>query len=129
VVRSLLNANDLQQRIESDGVLATQNMTLELHNSWSNKSGARLPVPLFDEDFIVQNQRVVGEKHLKLQLRQVTGETNRLAGAIAGRPVYGKLTLLCQGRLYPIRGNSLRRFYLVTQSPSRIAFMRLTALL
>jgi len=75
VVRSLLNANDLQQRIESDGMLATQNMTLEFAQQLEQQIwGQGFPAPLFDDDFIVQNQRVVGEKHLKLQLRQVTGK-------------------------------------------------------
>ena len=91
VVRSLLNANDLQQRIESDGMLATQNMTLEFAQQLEQQIwGQGFPAPLFDDDFIVQNQRVVGEKHLKLQLRQVTGETSRLREQLLDVPYTGK---------------------------------------
>ncbi len=69
VTRSLLNASDLQQRIESDGALATENMTLAFAERLEQQIwGQGFPAPLFDDDFVVQNQRVVGEKHLKLRL-------------------------------------------------------------
>jgi single-stranded-DNA-specific exonuclease len=69
VTRSLLNASDLQQRIESDGALAAEHMTLEFAQQLEQQIwGQGFPAPLFDDDFIVQSQRVVGEKHLKLRL-------------------------------------------------------------
>jgi single-stranded-DNA-specific exonuclease len=65
----LLNANDLEERIETDGGLDAAELNLGMallleEQVW----GQGFPAPLFSNDFIVQNQRVVGEKHLKLRL-------------------------------------------------------------
>ena len=69
VVRELLNENDLQQKLESDGALTAQDINLEFAQQLDQQIwGQGFPTPLFDDDFIVQQQRVVGEKHLKLQL-------------------------------------------------------------
>jgi len=50
---------------------------LKLSGPW----GQTFPAPLFDDVFIVDNWRIVGEKHLKLVLRQP--ETRQLYEAIA----------------------------------------------
>ena len=69
VVGSLLNADDLAQRIETDGALEQAEMSLEVARLLDEQVwGQGFPAPLFDDHFTVQNQRVVGEKHLKLRL-------------------------------------------------------------
>ncbi len=69
VSSELLSANDLARRIETDGALEQDEMTLDVarlldEHVW----GQGFPAPQFNSTFLVQNQRVVGEKHLKLRL-------------------------------------------------------------
>ena len=65
----LLNASDLAQRIETDGVLEPAEMNLDVARLLDEQVwGQGFPAPQFNDDFAVQNQRVVGEKHLKLRL-------------------------------------------------------------
>lgn len=69
VASELLNANDLQLRIETDGMLPPDEMTLDAARLLDEQVwGQGFPAPQFNDDFKVQNQRVVGEKHLKLRL-------------------------------------------------------------
>jgi len=69
VSSELLDANDLAQRIETDGALEHAAMTLEVARLLNEQVwGQGFPTPQFNDDFVVQNQRVVGEKHLKLRL-------------------------------------------------------------
>ncbi len=69
VSRELLSASDLAQRIETDGALDTNEMNLEVARLLDKQVwGQGFPAPQFSDDFVVQNQRVVGEKHLKLRL-------------------------------------------------------------
>lgn len=69
VARELLSVADLARRIESDGALEPDEMTLETARMLDEQVwGQGFPAPQFNEDFRVQNQRVVGEKHLKLRL-------------------------------------------------------------
>ncbi|NNM80505.1 MAG: single-stranded-DNA-specific exonuclease RecJ [Gallionella sp.] len=71
VVRELLSVSDLQQRLESDGPLDAPDINLELAQQLDAQIwGQGFPAPLFDDDFRVQQQRVVGEKHLKLRLQK-----------------------------------------------------------
>ncbi|MEZ0288362.1 MAG: single-stranded-DNA-specific exonuclease RecJ [Methylophilus sp.] len=71
VVQQLINAETLQQVLETDGALEVQEMTLENaevlgHQVW----GQGFPPPLFYDDFEVIQQRILGEKHLKLRLQK-----------------------------------------------------------
>jgi len=67
----LLDANDLDQRIETDGGLEQDGMSLEMAHLLDKQVwGQGFPAPQFSDDFKVQSQRVVGEKHLKLRLTQ-----------------------------------------------------------
>ncbi|BBI99343.1 single-stranded-DNA-specific exonuclease [Ferrigenium kumadai] len=67
--RDMLDAKDLARRIETDGALAQQDMTLEVAHLLDEQVwGQGFPAPQFSNDFAVMNQRVVGEKHLKLRL-------------------------------------------------------------
>ena len=69
VARELLSPVQLARSIETDGSLEPAYLELGLarlldHQVW----GQGFPQPLFCDDFEVQGQRVVGEKHLKLRL-------------------------------------------------------------
>ena len=69
VAADLLSEQDLAQRIETDGALDNAEMNLEVARTLDEHVwGQGFPVPQFNDDFVVQNQRVVGEKHLKLRL-------------------------------------------------------------
>ena len=69
VCSELLDANDLAHRIETDGTLEHSEMNLDIARILEEQVwGQGFPAPQFNNDFVVQNQRVVGEKHLKLRL-------------------------------------------------------------
>jgi len=69
VAGSLLDQNDLAQRIETDGALDVAEMNLDIARLLDEQVwGQGFPAPQFSNDLIVHNQRVVGEKHLKLRL-------------------------------------------------------------
>ena len=70
--QSLLTESDLTRVIETDGELVESDMNMELarqltHQVW----GQGFPQPTFNACFYVVNQRLVGEKHLKLKLKKV----------------------------------------------------------
>lgn len=73
-VRAQLSASDLDQCIETDGELAAAEMTLELARTLREAGpwGHHFPEPLFDGCFQVLQQRVVGVRHLKLMLMEVS---------------------------------------------------------
>jgi single-stranded-DNA-specific exonuclease len=65
----LLNESDLAQRIETDGALEHAEMNLEVARLLDEQVwGQGFPAPQFSDYFVVESQRVVGEKHLKLRL-------------------------------------------------------------
>ncbi|MFN7086287.1 MAG: single-stranded-DNA-specific exonuclease RecJ [Burkholderiales bacterium] len=67
--RSLLMPADLERQIETDGPLEPEHMTLETASALDAQVwGQGFPRPSFDDRFEVIDQRVVGEKHLKLRL-------------------------------------------------------------
>ena len=69
VAGKLLDQNDLAQRIETDGALDAAEMNLDNARLLDEQVwGQGFPAPQFSDDLIVHNQRVVGEKHLKLRL-------------------------------------------------------------
>ncbi len=69
VAGSLLDQSDLAQRIETDGALDVAEMNLDIARLLNEQVwGQGFPAPQFSDDLIVHNQRVVGEKHLKLRL-------------------------------------------------------------
>ncbi len=76
VACELLNSNDLALNIETDGSLDASGMTLEAARALDEQVwGQGFPTPQFDDDFMVQNQKIVGEKHLKLRLTTEDGNT------------------------------------------------------
>ena len=71
VARELLNEADLQAIIETDGNLDVKDMSLQ--TAWILASGVwgqGFLQPLFNDDFKVINQRILGEKHSKLILEK-----------------------------------------------------------
>ena len=69
IAANLLDENDLAQRIETDGALDKDQMDLDIARLLDDQVwGQGFPAPQFSDDFMVRNQRVVGEKHLKLSL-------------------------------------------------------------
>lgn len=69
IAANLLDENDLAQRIETDGALDKAQMDLDIARLLDEQVwGQGFPAPQFSDDFMVRNQRVVGEKHLKLSL-------------------------------------------------------------
>jgi len=69
VASELLEENDLTPRIETDGPLEPSEFNLNIAKALDEHVwGQGFPAPLFDDEFVVHNQRVVGEKHLKLRL-------------------------------------------------------------
>ena len=75
VVRDHLEEEDLQGVVFSDGELAPGEMTLDtaLALRAGGPWGQGFPEPVFDGTFRVREQRVVGERHLKLRLERQGG--------------------------------------------------------
>ncbi|MEX2489473.1 MAG: single-stranded-DNA-specific exonuclease RecJ [Pseudomonadales bacterium] len=72
--RRWLSADDLEQVIVSDGEIH-EDITLALVREVTEAGpwGQGFPEPLFDGQFEVLEQRIVGERHLKLKVRPVDG--------------------------------------------------------
>ncbi len=69
VVRELVPPEALSRTIETDGSLETAYLNLDLARLIESQIwGQGFPQPVFCDDFEVVNQRVVGERHLKLRL-------------------------------------------------------------
>lgn len=68
VVIAHLGANGLEAVIDSDGPLAQDEMSLEYaeHIERAGPWGQAFVEPVFDGEFLLVQQKVVGEKHLKL---------------------------------------------------------------
>lgn len=74
-VRRQLNADDLTGRLLSDGQLSVTEFNLELAKALRHAGpwGQHFPEPLFHGVFQIVQQRLVGEKHLKLVLKTECG--------------------------------------------------------
>jgi single-stranded-DNA-specific exonuclease len=72
-----LDVDDLTGKVFTDGELLAADMTMELAQSLraAGPWGQGFPEPLFDGHFEVLGSRVVGEKHLRLTLRQSQGRS------------------------------------------------------
>ena len=70
-VSEMVSAADLARTVETDGSLEPPYMSLDTARLIEERIwGQGFPQPLFCDDFEVVNQRIVGEKHLKLKLRR-----------------------------------------------------------
>lgn len=74
-VRATLTAQDLEAAIVTDGPLALDELSLDTAYLLKRGGpwGQHFPEPVFDGEFRVISQRVVGENHLKLMLQSVEG--------------------------------------------------------
>lgn len=70
VVSSQLTAEQLQHSLFSDGELMTDDFNLEVATLLRDGGpwGQAFPEPMFDNTFRILEQRIVGDKHLKLKL-------------------------------------------------------------
>lgn len=75
VVNERMDASMLQGEIWSDGALSGQEMTLDVADTLRDAGpwGQMFPEPLFDGKFRVLQQRLVGERHLKLMVEPLGG--------------------------------------------------------
>jgi single-stranded-DNA-specific exonuclease len=83
-VRRQLTAEDLSALVLSDGELDIQdfNLTLAQHLRESGPWGQHFPEPVFDGEFFLIQQKILGEKHLKMTLA-VDAQGQQLVDAIA----------------------------------------------
>lgn len=71
VVRGLLTPADLEAVLETDGPIAPEDIDLGLAELLENHVwGQGFAAPEFDDAFQVAEQRIVGERHLKLRLEK-----------------------------------------------------------
>ena len=70
VVRQQLSEDDLQAVVHSDGELTAAELNLQFAEMLRNAGpwGQHFPEPVFDGVFNLLQQRIVGEKHLKMLL-------------------------------------------------------------
>ncbi len=69
VCRQLLTPAELTRTLETDGALETAHMSLSSARLLQEQIwGQGFPPPLFTDEFDVENQRILKEKHLKLTL-------------------------------------------------------------
>ena len=69
VVRELVDPATLARTLETDGSLEPEYATLQLaHALQAEVWGQGFPPPLFADEFAVESQRLVGDKHLRLRL-------------------------------------------------------------
>ena len=74
IAQELLDADALVKTISTDGALDEQEFTLSIARDLQRQVwGQGFPEPLFEGEFRVQSQRLVGEKHLKLKLASPAG--------------------------------------------------------
>ncbi len=75
-VGACLSDDELEEVVETDGSIEPEEMTLETAAELEKGGpwGQHFPEPLFDNTFEILNWKIVGEKHLKLQLRHAGGE-------------------------------------------------------
>lgn len=74
VAHELLDTDALVKTIATDGSLNADEFSLNIARDLQRQVwGQGFPEPLFEGDFHVQTQRVVGEKHLKLKLSSPAG--------------------------------------------------------
>ena len=69
-VTSILQEKDLNNIAETDGAIDEKFLTIETSEQlkYANPWGQLFPEPTFDDVFLIDNWRIVGEKHLKLDL-------------------------------------------------------------
>lgn len=81
VVSKQISEESLQHQLLSDGELEDEDLSLEVASLLRDAGpwGQAFPEPLFDDTFTLLEQRIVGDKHLKLRL----GKGDKIIDAIA----------------------------------------------
>src|SRR5690606_38744925 len=70
-VRELTGRSEFEPVLETDGSLESGYANVDVAGMLTREVwGAGFPAPLFLDEFTVRNQRLVGEKHLKLLLER-----------------------------------------------------------
>lgn len=83
VVKSLITEADLESVLEVDGNLNANEMTFQVAQILENQVwGQGFAPPLFYDEFEVVNQRILGEKHLKLSLKPIASQAPLVIDAI-----------------------------------------------
>ncbi|KAF1024578.1 MAG: Single-stranded-DNA-specific exonuclease RecJ [Pseudomonas sp.] len=110
-VRRQLREEDLTGRLLSDGTLAVEEFHLELARALRNAGpwGQHFPEPLFHGVFQLVEQRVVGERHLKVVLKSECGSV-KLDGIAFGvdREVWPNPTVRWVELAYKLDVNEFR---------------------
>jgi len=71
IAGELLSPGDLSRSLETDGALETAHYNLETAQLLEAQIwGQGFPPPLFEDEFTVEQQRILKEKHLKLRLNK-----------------------------------------------------------
>ena len=75
-VDSLLSADALEEVVETDGSIGPEQMSLETAELIESAGpwGQQFPEPVFDNCFRIVDWKIVGEKHLKMQLLHDEGD-------------------------------------------------------
>ncbi len=83
-VKRVLEGELPNRELVSDGALSDAERTMENASALQDISpwGQDFPVPLFDDNFLIEHARVVGKNHLKLKLRSVESDDNPSYGAV-----------------------------------------------
>jgi len=85
ILRSLLTPEDLRLRIETDGTLSPQQLNLSLAEELNAPVwGQGFPQPRFRGDFRVDEQRVVGGRHLRFALTSIEPRARPVSGVLFG---------------------------------------------
>ena len=87
VASELLNPADLTRTLETDGALEGGFISLETARLLENEIwGQGFPPPLFTDEFEVEQQRVLKEKHLKLRLRKGNSQLDAIQFNFTSQP-------------------------------------------
>ena len=111
IVRSLITEADLESVLEVDGSLSSDEMTFHTAQILENQVwGQGFAPPLFYDEFEVLNQRLLGEKHLKLTLKPLKAQASSMrSGMVAIDAIYFNHTDFLDARIqaiYQLQTNS-----------------------
>ena len=71
IADELLSPADLTRTLETDGGLESAYVSIQTAHLLENEVwGQGFPAPIFEDEFAVESQRILKEKHLKLRLRK-----------------------------------------------------------
>jgi len=78
-VREMVDPGTLARTVETDGSLEIAYASLDMARMLGGEVwGQGFPPPLFLDEFVVENQRLVGEKHLKMRLARAGQRFNAM---------------------------------------------------